>query len=415
MKKFNVYLSVFLFCVSASLVSVHSHDLEDSDQPFRALIGADLLKSLKIPARAINSEIGVAVADIPADRLNELSDLAHRLYGRCGGFELLDSTTENSFLDPDALILESLQKNVQREKEMAKGAFFFEPLPERKEWIATAVDRVDAQRLGADIEWLSSYQTRYHKSDNKNQHVLDLKEKLENLVLDFKYSFPVNIELVKHKNTSQYSLRARIEGKDQAADRVILGGHLDSINQWGWSANSRSPGADDNASGSSALIEAFRALVQQDQPTRSVEFMWYAAEEVGLLGSAEIAKSYKADKVGVHAAMQLDMTGYPGSGENTIVLITDYTTAWLNRYLKGLNELYIQARVLETECGYACSDHASWFRQGYPVSFPFEASFHDYFKFIHTKNDLVKNGIEFEHSALFAKLAAAFALDLAYE
>lgn len=415
MRKFNVYLSVFLFCATTSLLSAHTHNTESFDQPVRALIGTDLLKSLKIPARLANNEIGVAVADIPTHKLQELSELAHRLYGRCGGFEFLEPASESSFMNPDDQILKSLQAKVQHEQEMSKGVFFFEPMPERKEWIATAVSRVDAQRLGADIEWLSSYQTRYHKSDNKNEHVLDLKEKLEAFVEEFGYEFPVQTELVEHRNTPQFSLRARIEGKNKEADRIVLGGHLDSINQSGWTANARSPGADDNASGSSALIEAYRILLQQGQPDRSVEFMWYAGEEVGLLGSAEIAKAYKKDKVGVHAAMQLDMTGYPGSGDNTIVLITDYTTAWLNKYLKGLNELYIQARVLETECGYACSDHASWFRQGYPVSFPFEASFHDYFKFIHTKNDLVKNGIEFEHSALFSKLATAFALDLAYE
>ena len=50
--------------------------------------------------------------------------------------------------------------------------------------------------------------------------------------------------------------------------------------------NGRAPGADDDGTGTVNLIEAFRVLVVKDyKPSTPVEFHWYAAEEIGSVGS----------------------------------------------------------------------------------------------------------------------------------
>ena len=144
-----------------------------------------------------------------------------------------------------------------------------------------------------------------------------------------------------------------------------------------------------------------------------MDFFWYAGEESGLLGSAEIAKTYKANKQNVIAVLQLDMTLFPGAGELTIGSMTDFTSAWLRDYLKAINPIYLKAQISEDQCGYGCSDHASWFRQGYPTLMPFEATMNSMNEDLHTPQDVITPKSSFSHSVMFTKLALVFAMDLA--
>lgn len=100
---------------------------------------------------------------------------------------------------------------------------------------------------------------------------------------------------------------ARFEGKNEslANSPVIVGAHQDSVNMWlpMWG---RSPGADDDGSGTVTILEVFRALINTGfRPNRPVEFHWYSAEEAGLLGSQAVAQSYEKKGVDVLAMIQV--------------------------------------------------------------------------------------------------------------
>ena len=205
-----------------------------------------------------------------------------------------------------------------------------------------------------------------------------------------------------------------IPGSEKPEEIVVLGGHLDSINgMWGGEAN-RAPGADDNASGIAVLTESLRVLAASGfRPRRTVEFMGYAAEEVGLRGSKEIAASYSKQGKKVAAVIQFDMTNYKGS-DKAIYLLTDHVDPGVTDFLGKLIDAYAQVPWSTTKCGYACSDHASWTRSGYPSSAAFESAFDGMNRDIHTDRDtLSKSGGTAEHSVSFAKLAAAFAAEVA--
>jgi len=61
------------------------------------------------------------------------------------------------------------------------------------------------------------------------------------------------------------------------------------------------------------------------------------------------------------------------------------------------------------QCGYACSDHASWYEQGFPTAMPFETTFGDDNPVIHSEDDTVDaEGFSWEHTLEFAKLATAY-------
>ncbi|UGA40063.1 M20/M25/M40 family metallo-hydrolase [Chromobacterium haemolyticum] len=143
----------------------------------------------------------------------------------------------------------------------------------------------------------------------------------------------MTVEQFAHSAWPQKSVILTIKGKDNAAETLVLGGHLDSTVGSGTGENSRAPGADDDASGIASLTEVIRVLLANNyQPRRTIKFMAYAAEEVGLRGSSDIANRYKQQKVNVVGALQLDMTNYQGS-EDDIFLFTDYTNSAQNTFL----------------------------------------------------------------------------------
>ena len=218
----------------------------------------------------------------------------------------------------------------------------------------------------------------------------------------------------------QPSVILTIDGTTQPDENVVLGAHLDSVN-WasGDPATARSPGADDDASGVATLTEILRvAMANGYRPARTVRFMAYAAEEVGLNGSQAIAASFQADGIQVVGALQLDMTNYNEPGQVDMEIIADFTDAGLNAFVADLFDEYLAPLGLtrgSSDCGYGCSDHASWQAAGYPSSFAFEGGgLAHSFGPIHTADDLLANmGGNAERSIPFARLGLAFLGELA--
>lgn len=278
------------------------------------------------------------------------------------------------------------------------------------EIVNALLPQVQESQVLATIEALSSFQNRYYNSSHgvaaSDQLALGWR-RLAGSRTD------VRVRQVAH-GWPQKSVVMTIRGTTRPDEIIVIGGHLDSITSLIFRPNSRSPGADDDASGVASLTEVARVLLSSGyKPKRTIEFMAYAAEEVGLRGSADIASDYAAKGRNVVGSMQLDMTNFMGSLED-IVLIDDFTNAAQNTFVANLASTYLPSLlVTNTLCGYACSDHASWTAQGYAASFPFEARFGEDNQDIHTKGDnLAKSGNTAEHAAKFSRLALAFAVEL---
>ncbi|KAF8826560.1 hypothetical protein HHX47_DHR5000377 [Lentinula edodes] len=186
-------------------------------------------------------------------------------------------------------------------------------------------------------------------------------------------------------------------------------------------------GADDDGSGSVTILEAYRALLAADyRPVRTLEFHWYSAEEGGLLGSQAVAQDYAANSVNVIAMSQFDMTAWvkrgtrEEAGDYGFCIIIDYVDPDLTKFNMELVDLYMDIPFVQTQCGYACSDHASWRKAGYATHNPIslrritESSFENSNKNIHSANDRIdiSDEFSFEHMLEFSKLAVAFAVEL---
>ena len=220
----------------------------------------------------------------------------------------------------------------------------------------------------------------------------------------------ISVELFNH-SWSQPSVIATIAGTTNASEIVVIGGHLDSINSYSPSSG-RAPGADDNASGIAVITETLRAIVASGyKPARTIKLMGYAAEEVGLRGSKAIAQNFSGSGQNVVGVVQFDMTGNQGTPSRDIVFMTDYTNSAQNNFMMQLIDTYLSDIVYGTsQCGYACSDHASWHNEGYAASMPFESNMGDANGRIHTTNDTT---FDVNHAFKFARLSVTYLAELA--
>ncbi|KAI9328598.1 hypothetical protein DFJ73DRAFT_631622 [Zopfochytrium polystomum] len=261
-------------------------------------------------------------------------------------------------------------------------------------------------------ELSTSFKTRYYQSPSGAKASQWIFDQAKHLAKKAAANVKVSVKQFEHP-WPQSSVIARIEGEDAAdAPVVVLSAHLDSVNhQNPWFG--QSPGADDDGSGSATIFESFRILISSGLvPKRPIEFHWYAGEEGGLLGSQKVVAAYKRAGIPVFGVLQSDMTGYFPSGETeTIAVITDFVDPALTRFLKALVETYAGVGWTETSCGFACSDHASWTKAGFPSAFMFESEFPASSPYVHTPDDDVSN-VSFEHMAKFTKLAVAFAVEM---
>lgn len=281
-------------------------------------------------------------------------------------------------------------------------------------FVNECLDLVDGSNIENDILELQSYGTRYHTKPQAEQAVLAQKAKWDAMIAASGRS-DVHTRIVEHVNTPMPSVILTMDGANTPDEFVIIGGHIDSTS---WIRDD-APGADDNASGIASLNEMVRVLLEkQFVPNRTIEVMAYAAEEIGLVGSDEIASDYADNNIDVVAYVQFDMTGYKGSNDDIYITTDSYNSGDLNNYLVDLMDHYNASGTHSftynyTECGYGCSDHASWADYGYHAAFPFEAAMEASNPVIHSPDDQYSFFNTPDHSVKFTKLGLEFLIEAA--
>jgi leucyl aminopeptidase len=389
-------MGLIALTLSASVLAAPKAQWVTVDNTVLAKIRPKLNKSVQ----TLYSAQGASVVKLSQDEIEGLSNVIHNELHRCGGFIAHESFEEAQ----NAL-------SFQGDMYFAKSAIFTDYTIDQSNIVAPLVAQVEEPSIRSMIEKLSNFNTRFYKSETgikSSEFIRDTWSELS------KHRSDVKVELYKHSSWPQASIIMTIQGSEKSDEIVIVGGHADSISGM-FGGNSRAPGADDNASGIATITEVIRVLMQNDfKPKRTIQFMGYAAEEVGLLGSKDIAGNYKNKAKKVIGVMQLDMTLNKGTADKDIVMMADYTNGAQNEFLGKLIDEYVKVPWGYSRCGYGCSDHASWTAAGYPASIPFESTMEDINHKIHTAQDTLQSaGGDAKHAAKFAKLATAFVVELA--
>jgi len=353
---------------------------------------AELGDDFNFSVRPVLGQNGfLAVYELTVSELDKLAAVMQRRFHRSPGFFAHNS-------------LRAAQQDFAVPQAAASAAYTLD----QGEKVASLLKLVDEDSIISMISTLAAYKTRYYRSATgiaSSQWLYNYWKELTAGRAD------ISVATFRHAAFPQESVVLTVTGAVEPDKVIILGGHIDSTTG---SAENPAPGADDNASGIAVTNEALRVLLASGhRPARTLKFIAFAAEEAGLRGSGEIAAAFKKQGVAVQGMLNLDMTNYKGSAQD-INFVTDNTSAEQNAFLGKLVDTYTGYTWATFKCGYGCSDHASWTKNGYAASLPFESKMEDYNPAIHTVNDTLEQmGGRAPHSVKFAKLAVAYMVELA--
>lgn len=275
--------------------------------------------------------------------------------------------------------------------------------------VREAVQNISGNRIIESVREIVGFETRFHNNPIGQQTAQRLRA-LYGIEVPADRS-DVELATRAHRGSPQHSLVIRIQGTQRPQEVIVLGSHLDAINQS--TQNRQTPGADDNASGTATNIEIFRALMRLGvRPQRTIEIHAYAAEEIGLVGSQEIAAEYANARKNVIAMVQFDMNGYRKSGPPKIWLVRNDTNAQLNQFLGSIVDRYTGVTWGSKDLWMGTSDHYSWTQQGFAASFPTEDP-SNFNNALHTSRDQVESLNAVDQMEAHAKMGIAFLLHYA--
>ncbi|MEO6694320.1 MAG: M28 family peptidase, partial [Ignavibacteria bacterium] len=204
-----------------------------------------------------------------------------------------------------------------------------------------------------------------------------------------------------------------IEGNDPLlkSEIIVIGAHKDHIGYGAYGSlyngNEKKihNGADDNASGTSGLLEiAQKISADKNKLMRSVLFIAFGAEEAGLLGSSYFTKSELFTKKNIVAMLNMDMIGRL-TGKKLVIYGTGTSSIW-DSSLYNINKKF-NFNITKIPGGFGPSDHSSFYSKNIPVLHFFSGTHTDY----HSPSDDFEK-INSVDASLIAKMVYDVAMNL---
>jgi len=234
----------------------------------------------------------------------------------------------------------------------------------------------------------------------KKYHPFQLKR----LVVDTR--FPLS----ERKEVSFKNVVGMVKGTDPELGNevIVVGAHLDHVTDGSGRVMN---GADDNASGSAGVMEIAEA-VAMDPPRRTVVFVTYTAEEMGLHGSQYFVHSGLFDTDAMKFNVNLDMIGRT-TAENRetgshYVVAAETWLPQIEPFIEELNTGSLHIPLIYDSGHSGSSDHASFNAVGIPAFFFFSGTHED----LHQPGDDPEK-IEYDKAVKLSMLACRITLELA--
>ncbi|TVR30382.1 MAG: M28 family peptidase [Balneolaceae bacterium] len=191
-------------------------------------------------------------------------------------------------------LVERLQKNLESEQLLLANA---------EEMYAPIFDEVKAATEEINITRLYHYQKSLYDFGSKHM-TMPGNQKASEYIYETLKSFGYEPELQWFNpggDIQTANVIARLEGTTHPEVVYILSSHFDSVQ--------RSPGADDNSTGTAVLLEAARVLANNPQPA-TIIFASLTAEESGLLGAREFVRVAEEEGLWAAGVVNNDMMGW---------------------------------------------------------------------------------------------------------
>lgn len=190
-----------------------------------------------------------------------------------------------------------------------------------------------------------------------------------------------------HWNNGGYSsdnVEATLNGTDETSDEMyIICAHYDTV--------SVSPGADDDTSGTAAVLIA-ASIMSQYQFNHTIKFVAFSGEEQGMLGSEVYAEEAAVQGWNIIGVLNCDMISYAitSNDGNHLIVFENTASEWLYTYTVGINTVYSEYIQLTLHHGGSTwgSDHWYFWENGYDALFFYEYETTPYY---HTSQDTIEH------------------------
>ena len=259
--------------------------------------------------------------------------------------------------------------------------------------ITSIVSKVEPDSVQHIIQNLQNFQTRFLLAGNRFQ----IADWLYDRFASFGFteierdSFMCTTNYGSTATTLQVNIIATLPGTLRPDEVYIIGGHYDSF-AYG-SEMTNAPGADDNASGTSAVLEFARIIMESGyQPEATIKFIAFAAEELMLFGDAgceHYAQKAYDEGMNIKLMINCDMISYNTLPlEQAKVNINYYSgfTNLLNIAKDATNQFSLITGVTGSLNQY--SDSYPFYEKGFPAIYFEENQFSPYY---HTTDDIITN------------------------
>jgi len=131
----------------------------------------------------------------------------------------------------------------------------------------------------------------------------------------------------KVRDINAFNVVGFLEGKDETLkdEIVIIGAHYDHIGYGKLVGNdSIANGANDNATGTAAVLTLAKHLAKKNNNKRSLMFVLFSAEEMGLKGAQHLAKRLSEEEANIYTMVNLEMIGVPLKDTEYMAFLTGY-------------------------------------------------------------------------------------------
>lgn len=238
-------------------------------------------------------------------------------------------------------------------------------------FIQSLVNQVSSDSLASYTQRLQDFQTRLMYTDSSFAASAWIRQKFSS----FGYAAEFDSFYCSETNYGTWpdtgyerNVVARIQGTVHPSRIFIVCGHHDAIiwpdTQTAWTF---APGADDNASAVSATLEIARIFHSHNWEP-SFEFITWAGEEVGLLGSDDYARRADSLNLDVAGVINLDMIGWTNAGQLFCNIHHTYDHClWLSSLFYYAGQLYAPELTYFEEYWQGGSDDLSFSSRGFPA------------------------------------------------
>ncbi|MCW8804164.1 MAG: M20/M25/M40 family metallo-hydrolase, partial [Ignavibacteriaceae bacterium] len=268
-------------------------------------------------------------------------------------------------------------KNERRVWQLAKTHFSDSLITQ----ITTSVNSDSVRYL---IQSLQNFQTRFLLADTRDAVAAWIKNRF--LQIGFT---DVVIDSFQYQGTWQKNVVATLPGIYEPEVYNVVGGHHDSYS----SGNPLvfAPGADDNASGTAAVLEIARVIKENNyQPESTIKFVTFAAEEYGLWGSVDYAQKALNAGMNIKIMINHDMISHTYNPVNQSQVDINRYSGF--DYLRDLAfyciENYSVLAPSNGSLNSAGSDSYSFWERGFPSVYFEETNFSPYY---HSPADTIGN------------------------